>query len=121
MYSVEQIQQMNRESAQAATDAGVLPFNVWPQTFEADVRSIPNVGTEDVEGFEPVETFFVDSSGFGSPGEPALTFEEFVKQGLALIEKSDVSLYWAITSAGQFQVYITAFTKQGLPAKSVEV
>ena len=111
MYSIEQIQQMNREAAVAAAESGQVPLNVWPQTFEDDIRAIPNVGTTDVDGFTELAEFFVDSSGFGASDEPALSFEQFVKRGLALIEENDESLYWAITSAGQFQVYITAFTK----------
>ncbi len=111
MYSIEQIQQMNREAAVAAAEAGQVPMNVWPQTFEDDIRAIPHVGTTDIDGFCELAEYFVDASGFGEPGEAAYTFPEFVKLGLALIEENDESLYWAITSAGQFQVHITAFTK----------
>jgi len=54
------------------------------------------------EGYKISNTYFVDNSGFGSEGEPALTASQFlnkVKKGRA----------YAIQSEGQFQVNINEF------------
>jgi hypothetical protein len=50
------------------------------------------------------EEYFVDSSGFGSPGEPALTFDQFAT-------KCTEGMGYAITEAGQFQVYIAEYRR----------
>ena len=54
--------------------------------------------------WELTETYFVDSSGFGQEGEPALTLEQFIVRmvpgkGYATIEH------------GQFQVYVGEFER----------
>ena len=46
---------------------------------------------------------FVDTSGFGSSGEPALTAEEF----LSVLVPGKA---YAMTEAGQFQAYVAEFT-----------
>jgi hypothetical protein len=46
----------------------------------------------------------VDSSGFGEAGEPALTLRQF-------LGKIKTGCGYAITEAGQFQVYIGEFEK----------
>ena len=53
-------------------------------------------------GWEITEVYFVDSSGFGAPGEPALTIEDF-------IGKLRAGYGYAITGVGLFQVYVTEF------------
>ncbi len=64
---------------------------------------IPDLSEGDVmKCYTEVDEFFVDSSGFGQPGELALTKDQFlskVKKGLA----------YAITRIGQFQVYVTVY------------
>ncbi|KKL59091.1 hypothetical protein LCGC14_2218780, partial [marine sediment metagenome] len=72
----------------------------------------PNIGSMEPEGFEEVKDLFVDSSGFGGPGEPALTAEEFSEQLLAMVEESEVTLYAAVTEVGQFQLYVTVYRKE---------
>jgi len=57
------------------------------------------------KAWELIDTLFVDSSGFGGPGEPALTIEEFhskIKAGFG----------YAIVEAGQFQVYVGVFRRK---------
>ena len=65
--------------------------------------------------------FMVDSSGFGSPGEPALTFDQLT----AYIEREDRGRFgWAIRESGQFQVVIGVYVEDpgspGVPAPEVE-
>ncbi len=51
------------------------------------------------EQFEEVDEHFVDLSGFGRKGEPALTADEF-------LEKVKADRFYAITRIGQFQVHV---------------
>ena len=102
MYSLETIRSMNRERAKEAREEGKKPM-IYSGVPE-DLRNIPNIGDYRPKGWKLVETYFVDSSGFGSPGEPALTFDEFV-------EKAKEGKGYAIIEAGQFQVQIGEFEK----------
>lgn len=63
----------------------------------------PFLGTYIPRGWKRTEReFFVDSSGFGGPGEPALTLEKFLDQ-------VKPSHGYAVTEAGQFQVYVAEY------------
>ena len=65
----------------------------------------------DLFGYKKVNTYFVDNSGFGDRGEPAMVISDFlsqVKQGC----------YYGITSVGQFQVYIGEFIKDKTSRKN---
>ncbi len=65
--------------------------------------------------FPPVEfkKLFVDSSGWGEEGEPALTAEQFAREASDLVATTHESLYWGVTEAGQFQIYVTAYKREG--------
>ena len=87
----------NAEEARTAT--GVIPFigDYLPKGWER---------VEDENG-EPL-TYFVDSSGFGTEGEPALTRRGFI----AKIEKNieaGKGYGYALIETGQFQVYVGVF------------
>lgn len=64
------------------------------------------------KAFKEVETLFCDSSGFGSPGERALTKDQCVAHVAKLLTKRK-PLYAGLTGVGQFQVYVTLYTKRG--------
>mgnify|MGYP001617176483 CR=1 FL=1 len=76
-------QQIADLSAQAARRAA--QENRQPLIVEAEdlprlaehIRHIPDLGGYRPPKWSLVETYFVDSSGFGEPGDPALTFTEF--------------------------------------------
>ena len=68
------------------------------------VKACKIIGKNIPLGYEKTESFFVDNSGFGTRGEAALVFADFVKQVKA-------GRYYGITEAGQFQVYIAEFKK----------
>lgn len=70
-------------------------------TIEA-IRNIPLLNTTEINGYEYIQNYFVDSSGFGQEYETALTFNSF-------IEKIKVGFAYAITEAGHFQVNIGEF------------
>ncbi len=62
--------------------------------------------TDDLsEQFKEVNSHFVDSSGFGIKGEPALTADEF-------LEKIKAGQFYAITGIGLFQVHVGEFIKR---------
>ncbi len=65
---------------------------------------IPFVGTKLFKKWRKIDDLFVDSSGFGQEGEPAMIVKEFysqVKAGLA----------YGVTEAGQFQVFVGVFVQ----------
>ena len=64
-----------------------------------------------LKGFKEVENLFCDSSGFGSPGETALTADQLEKRVGELMAEYK-TIYGAITEVGQFQVYITIYIKE---------
>ena len=110
MLSLEIIKSMNQEAMQQALNEGKLPINVFvgdsEYIYDIDkVRNIPNIGDLRPEGYVLEKTYFVDSSGFGSEHEPALTFNQFLQ-----VLRSD--RYYAIIEAGQFQVYIGEFRRE---------
>ncbi len=64
--------------------------------------NIPFVGTKLSKEWRKIDELFVDSSGFGQEGEPAITIKEFylqIKAGLA----------YGVIEAGQFQVFVGVF------------
>jgi hypothetical protein len=73
--------------------------------IESKIKTIPNLGKSKVKGWRLVQIYFVDSSGFGQSGEPALTFPEF-------LNKVKVGRAYGIVSAGQFQVNIGEYVKK---------
>lgn len=65
---------------------------------------------------------FVDSSGWGSPGEPALSFEHLVadvKRVLATLSGTGWALGLGIVEEGQFQCYLGVFVKPPQLARKV--
>ena len=101
MYSLATIKSMNRTAARQAR--GVPPF-VARHDGDERVFSCPTWGDRRLKSWYLITTHFVDNSGFGSDNEPALTMTQFlrkVKQGRG----------YAITSTGQFQVYVGEFIK----------
>ena len=131
MMGIETIRNISNVAAYRAAEEGKYPLTV---VDERDVHHIPFLGDYVPAGWRkatwadvetkprnvwysnPGEdvTFMVDSSGWGSAGEPALTFDEFAQYALSS------GLGWAIDQTGQFQVYVTGYvrdaTSPGVPA-----
>jgi hypothetical protein len=74
------------------------------QDKDEGVKGCKVVGNGDIYGYELVNTYFVDNSGFGSEDEPALTFNRF-------LDKVKGGYYYGIKEVGQFQVYIVEYKK----------
>ena len=103
MMSLEYIKAINREKTREARQEGLTPY-IAKYDGDEGVRACPFLADYIPEGYEVVNTFFVDSSGFGQEGELALTLGQFlakVKEGKG----------YAIKEAGQFQVYINEYEK----------
>ena len=112
MMSLAQIHSESRKAASKAAKQGKRPFIVEAEDL-ADWKAghftplpFPFIGSFVPKGWEVTAEYFVDSSGFGGPGEPALTIPAF-------INKLQVGYGYAITEAGQFQVYISEYRKGG--------
>ena len=111
MMSPETIDKITRDAARTACDAQQKPYLIWPQDLEAWKRGegfpipFPMIGDHVPEGWEADgEALFVDTSGLGGSGEPALSMSE-------LFDKLEVGRGYAFTQQGQFQAYLQKFTQ----------
>lgn len=85
----------------------ITPLEATPDSL----RKIPNLGDyEPTTWWDLEERLFVDSSGFGLPGEPALTFDQFVRQAQEIVEERGPRGF-AIVETGQFQPYVGVFKR----------
>ena len=111
MYSLEAIHQMNEERCAEAKQARKEPY-VFSCTDEVGELpfQFPNIGNYSPKGWELIEEYFVDSSGFDSDREPAMSVHQFI-QVLIKNFNENPEYGYAITSAGQFQVYIGKFKR----------
>lgn len=121
MMSGETIRQFQRDAAKRAARDHKTPFIVWDEDISDwkanGIRGsfpFPFIGdyiprgwkvAEDEDG--AVKSYFVDSSGFGQDDEPASSLTQF-------LDKLVAGHGYAVTEAGQFQVYVTEF----IPPKS---
>jgi len=104
MTDLNSIKAMSRKAAQRAAKDEKKPLVAFIDGDEA-VLKCPNLGNFVSKGWTLKEKLFVDNSGFGSPGEAALTVSQFlakVKEGLG----------YAIVEEGQFQVYVGVFERE---------
>lgn len=104
MMSLSLIEQLSREAGEKAAKQNREPLVAFCDKDEAVVKC-PNLGNYYPKGWTLTNRLFVDKSGFGLVGEPALTVEQFigkVKEGLG----------YAIIEEGQFQLYIGVFEKK---------
>jgi len=64
---------------------------------EGIFKGVKMIGNDIPIGYELVETYFVDNSGFGTQGEAALTAEHF-------LHKVKAGYYYGITKAQQIAI-----------------
>lgn len=105
MMSLATINALATDQGQKARRLELEPHYI---TFAEDIDDyppfpFPNIGDYVPKGFKEIDTAFVDSSGFGESGEPALTVDQLKKW-------LEPGYWYAITEEGQFQVYISKFT-----------
>ncbi len=116
MMSIEAIRSESERAARKAARAHREPYVVFD---EADLerlgtagKKLPFIGTYVPKGWKRVDELFVDSSGFGSPGEPALTQDAFKARVRAQLAE-ETTYGYAVTEAGQFQCYVGVFVRDG--------
>lgn len=109
MLSPEYIEEQNFLAAKRASEEKKTPFVVWPgDSRHMPPFPFPYIGDYVPDGWEKVDEYFVDSSGLGVEGEGALTGNQFRR----IVEEFAGQNYgFAITSAGQFQVYVGLYKK----------
>lgn len=109
MMSPETIDQMTRDAGREACEQQQKPYLIWPQDLTAwrEGRGFPMpfpmIGDHEPEGWEPEgDALFIDTSGMGSPGEPAMTLPQ-------LLNELKEGRGYAFTQQGQFQAYLQCF------------
>lgn len=103
MYSLEYINAINNNSTKEAKAESKEPLKATSDKDE-NIFKCPALGEYIPKGFKVVNRYWVDSSGFGSESEPALTATQF-------ISKVRKGFYYAITGQGQFQIYISEYSR----------
>lgn len=116
MMSLGQIRAASREAAVKAAAERLEPF-ILEDTDLEDIRlrienggrsgpmfPFPMIGDHTPAGWERVDQLFVDTSGWGSPGEAALTPAQ-------LLERLQVGKGYALIEIGQFQAYLGVFQR----------
>jgi hypothetical protein len=73
--------------------------------------NIPELGSGEPKGWKKEGEFFVDSSGFGSEGEPALTTRGFIEKLREQIRAGNEYGY-GVSFIGQFQVHVAYYSKE---------
>lgn len=111
MFGLDVIEKMNSEAAAAARSGHKQPY--VPTLSEIDdfpPFPFPQLGKHVPAGWERLDdvTWFVDASGDGRPGEPALTAAEF-QAALREYAQENPSHGYAVVDAGPFQVYVGAY------------
>ncbi|MCB7128153.1 MAG: hypothetical protein J3T61_01280 [Candidatus Brocadiales bacterium] len=105
MFSLETIQGIQREAAARAAADEKVPFVVWEEDLAAfPPFPFPFLGDYVPPGWKQDRTWFVDSSGFGRPGEAALTATQFR-------DHLKVGKGYAIVGQRQFQVYVGEYSQ----------
>jgi len=130
MMSPEAIRAFQQEAAAKAARAKRKPLAleaddlVHFDSFLRAVRSTPNLGdyvprgwkmadVRDYVGGYPYFAFFVDKSGFGDPGEPALTIEGLYGLIKSIIyENPDETFGIGLYEEGQFQIHVGLYLKK---------
>ncbi len=107
MFSLATIDYLAREAAEKAAKKKLVPFLVEKE----DLRKMPpfpfpNLGDYRPPGWELIDEFFVDHSGWGKPGERALTAKQF-------LAKIEPGFGYGIIEQGEFQLWVGKFRQKG--------
>lgn len=119
MMSLATIRQLSRDAGRSAERKRKTPYH--PESIEdldTGLRGMPFLGDYDPKGWTRTNTqWFVDASGFGSEGEAALTYPQFIRAAREHFATHPTAGF-GITEQGQFQVYVTAFEYTGKSGRS---
>lgn len=110
MYDLDTLTRMNRKAEHAARLARQLPSIMTTDRLaqlKANPHSpgfqIPFIGSWRPRGYQLDRKLFIDISGFGVPGEPAMTLNQWTN---AVV----VGKAYALIQIGQFQALLGEFT-----------
>lgn len=103
MHSLETIKRLSREAGENAAENNLEPL-IAICNGSIECKQVPDLGDCRPDGWDLVDTLFVDASGFGSKNEAALTINQFMQK-----VKKDYG--YAIIETGQFQLYIGVFKR----------
>jgi hypothetical protein len=110
VWDLETIKAMNQKASFEAKRLRKRPLLVEEATL---MKNIPHLGTlcSGVnKKHKRIATLFIDLSGFGSPGEGAMTQDQFVgKIGQLIKEHGPVLI--GLEEVGQFQGYVAVWIK----------
>lgn len=105
MMDLATIKHLNAEAGNQCKRDEIEPLWLDVADAKEELIGIPYLGDYVPGGWkETGTTYFVDSSGFGSDSEPALTLEQF-------LDKVEPGYGYGIISQGQFQVYVGQFKR----------
>jgi hypothetical protein len=111
MMDPSTIKALADDAARKARREGREPYGFFDlEDVDTSVRDLPFLGSYVPRGYKLVEELFVDASGFGSEGEPAMTFGRFCERVRDHVRDGNAYSY-AIREAGQFQVYVGVYRK----------
>ena len=116
MWDLETINRMNADAAIMARGKKKRPFKIESKAQLKDMPPFPFPELGDAvddfdEEYERLDSLFCDHSGWGSPGEPALTPEQLRSKLFGLVDKHGV-IYTAIESIGQFQLHLAVWKEK---------
>jgi hypothetical protein len=122
MFSLEVIKAMNAEAATKARRERPALLRVaagdqfcWPPVVV--VPFVGDAGDDYDRDHERLDTLFVDTSGFGQPGEPALTMGQLGGRLRELTTEHGPVLL-ATVEQGQFQAHLAVWAEgSGTPAR----
>lgn len=109
MMGLSAINYANKQAAKKSR--GKLPKQFFSEEGVMTAERIPNFGDyrpKDWVLLDEPKPFFVDASGYGSEGEPALTMGQF-RRALTQLVKEHPEYGYAVISSGQFQVHVGVF------------
>lgn len=122
MYGLETIKAMNAEAGTKAR-AKKTSLKTFDSTqdiddmFDGKSSKFPLLGDHKPSGWvEAMSPLFCDSSGFGSPGEPALTQDQ-LKVRLKELFWVNPEYGYGVVSVGQFQVHLGVFLRHNSRGK----
>lgn len=117
MMSPETIRSLEEKAARRAAKRKMIPYMPWDiaevEAWGSDGVSapLPSIGGYKPKGWQRVDgidELFVDASGWGREDEPAMTLKAFKRLVIENI-RAGKQYGYAITSVGQFQIYIGIF------------
>ncbi len=116
MMDMATVRYYARKAGSVARREALKPFE--PESLE-DINpsnpgfKVPNLGTYVPAGWRRTEdVWFVDKTGRGREGEPALTIPQFVEKVREYFANHPTAGY-GVVFEGEFQVYVAAFEKVG--------